>query len=160
MPYCSQCGNQVRDLDAYCTKCGVRQPVAAPGGFPSATEAISDKASCVLCYIPFVGWVASIIVLASARFRENRIVRFHAFQALYLFVTWLVVDRVVGPILTVVLFRPLSHGGFWVPGLGIAGLVHTLELAIVVIGIVMMFRVSEKEATRLPWLGDLAEKSL
>lgn len=160
MPYCSQCGNQVREVDAYCTRCGGRQPVAAPGGFASATEAISDKASCVLCYIPFVGWVASIIVLAATRFRENRIVRFHAFQALYLFVTWLVVDRVLGPILHVAVFRPLSHGGMWLPGLGVAGLVNAVELAIVIVGIVMMFRVNDKEITRLPVLGELAEKSL
>ncbi|MCC6264568.1 MAG: zinc ribbon domain-containing protein, partial [Bryobacterales bacterium] len=27
MPFCSHCGNQVRDADAYCTRCGARQPV-------------------------------------------------------------------------------------------------------------------------------------
>lgn len=160
MPYCSQCGNQVRDLDAYCVRCGARQPVSTQRGFSSATEAISDKASCILCYIPFVGWVASIIVLAAARFRENRIVRFHAFQALYLFVTWLVVDRVIGPILSIAVVRPLSHAGIWIPGLGLSGMVFALELAIIIVGIVMMFRVSDTEVTRLPFLGDLAEKSL
>ena len=160
MPYCSQCGNQVRELDAYCNKCGARQPVAVPGGFQAATKAVSDRASCVLCYIPLVGWVAAIIVLAAARFRQNRIVRFHAFQALYLFVTWLVVDRVIGPVLHIAILRPLAHSSFWLPGLGVAGIVNMLELAIVIVAIVMMFRVSENEITRLPLLGDLAEKSL
>ncbi len=160
MPYCSQCGNQVGELDAYCTRCGARQPVPAPGGFPSATEIVSDRASCVLCYFPLVGWVAAIIVLAASRFRENRVVRFHAFQGLYLFVTWLVVDRVLQPMLSVMLFQPLAHGGLRLPGMGFSGMVHALEFAILIISIVMMFKVNEREYTRLPALGELAEKSL
>jgi uncharacterized membrane protein len=121
---------------------------------------VSDRTSCVLCYFPFVGWVASIIVLAASRYRDNRVVRFHAFQGLYLFVTWLVVDRVLQPLLSMMLFQHLAHGGLALPGIGFSGLVNALELAILVISIVMMFRVNEREVTRLPFVGELAEKSL
>lgn len=114
----------------------------------------------MLCYFPLVGWVAAIIVLAASRFRENRVVRFHAFQGLYLFVTWLVVDRVLQPMLSVMLFQPLAHGGLRLPGMGFSGMVHALEFAILIISIVMMFKVNEREYTRLPALGELAEKSL
>jgi uncharacterized membrane protein len=161
MPYCSHCGSQVGEQDAYCTRCGARQPVEIPGRLDAASEAVSDRASCVLCYLPFLGWVVSIIVLASARFREQQIVRFHAFQGLYLFVTWLLVDRVLNPVLHVAIVRPFSHaGGFWMPVYGLGGMLSILELAIIVLSIIMMFRVNEREMLRLPFLSELAEKSL
>jgi uncharacterized membrane protein len=161
MPYCSQCGNQVGEQDAYCTRCGARQPVPMPGRLDAASEAVSDRASCVLCYLPFLGWVVAIIVLASARFRNHSIVRFHAFQGLYLFVTWLLVDRVLNPLLLVMVARPFSQaGGFWPPGFGLSGVLSILELAIIVISVVMMFRVTDREVLRLPVLSELAEKSL
>jgi len=52
---------------------------------------ISPRTASILCYIPVVGWIASIIVLAADRFRNDHRVRFHAFQGLYLFVAWLIV---------------------------------------------------------------------
>jgi len=57
--------------------------------------------------------------------------------------------------------RPFSHaGGFWMPGFGLGGMLSILELTIIVISIVMMFRVNEREMLRLPVLSELAEKSL
>ena len=55
-----------------------------------------------------MGWVAAIIVLAADRFRHDRILRFHAFQGLYLFVAWLIADHVLGPVFAV----RLSTGSF------------------------------------------------
>jgi len=95
MPYCCQCGNQVAETDIYCRRCGARQP--APERVPPPLEAISPRTASVLCYVPLLGWIAAIGVLASRRFRQNRTVRFHAFQGLYLFVAYLIVEWVVGP---------------------------------------------------------------
>ena len=61
---------------------------------------ISPRTASLLCYIPILGWIVSIVVLASARFRADSRVRFHAFQGLYLFVAWLIVDWVLGPCFT------------------------------------------------------------
>ena len=60
-------------------------------------ESLNPKTASILCYIPWVGWVAAIVVLASDRFRHDRAVRFHAFQGLYLFVAWLIADQVIRP---------------------------------------------------------------
>src|SRR3954469_1658379 len=100
MPFCSQCGNRVGALDSFCGKCGSRQPRIDTGPHPVAgrgLESLNPKTASILCYIPWVGWVAAIVVLASDRFRHNRAVRFHAFQGLYLFVAWLISDQVVRP---------------------------------------------------------------
>src|SRR5258708_7974112 len=103
MPYCCQCGNAVGNADQFCGKCGTRQPGPGPAGAPR-TQAdflanVSNRHAALLCYIPMVGWIAAIVVLASERFRRETQVRFHAFQGLYLFVAWLLVEWVISPML-------------------------------------------------------------
>src|SRR6476659_7552583 len=106
MPYCCQCGTQTRDADRFCAKCGAPQvplgaaPSPRAGGF-NPLAGLSSRNASLLCYIPMVGWVAAILMLAAARFRHDSEVRFHAFQGLYLFVAWLIVDWVVSPMLVI-----------------------------------------------------------
>src|SRR5580658_9308983 len=116
MPYCVQCGTAVGPADQFCGKCGGRQAPGAGGATPGATanaaasgpatpadfmSGISHRNAALLCYIPMVGWIAAIVVLASDHFRRDTRVRFHAFQGLYLFVAWLIVDWVISPALYV-----------------------------------------------------------
>jgi uncharacterized membrane protein len=145
MPFCSQCGNQVGAADVFCAKCGARQPVGArTGGDPLAS--LSPKTASMLCYIPVVGWIGAIIVLASDRFRQDQRVRFHAFQGLYLFVAWLVVNQVLRPV-----WQSLSYP--------VIPLDKILEGAIMVAWIVMLVKTSHDEAYALPVIGELAHKS-
>ena len=58
---------------------------------------MTPRTAAILCYIPVVGWIAAVVVLATDQFRRNRTLRFHAFQGLYLFVAWLIVSEVIGP---------------------------------------------------------------
>ncbi len=85
--------------DKYCGRCGAAQPRAAgPAADEAAVGSLNPKTASIICYIPGVGWIASIIVLASDRFRQDRNVRFHAFQGLYLFVGWLIAHQVLRPL--------------------------------------------------------------
>src|SRR4051812_33859327 len=99
MPFCTTCGNQVGSADIFCGKCGARQRegAAPPRSRSNAEflENLSPRTASLLCYVPVVGWIACIVALAVPRFQHDRIVRFHAFQGLYLFVVWLIVDWVV-----------------------------------------------------------------
>jgi len=160
MPYCCQCGTQVGAADRYCVTCGKAQAAAPPhaGGFTAAGFQPADitgfwnRNASLLCYIPWFGWIAAIIALATDRFRRDFEVRFHAFQGLYLFVAWLLVDWVVSPVLR------MSGYGFWepMPHMG-GGVLHLLILA----GwIVMIVKVRHQEHYRLPIIGDLAERSV
>jgi len=97
MPFCSSCGNTVNPTDQFCAKCGARQPIAGPHPV-DPLAGITPRTASILCYIPGIGWIASVIVLAADKFRNNHIVRFHAFQGLYLFVAWLIVEWVISPI--------------------------------------------------------------
>ena len=145
MPYCSQCGNQVSAGDIFCARCGARQPVES-GPAPDPMASISPRTASILCYIPVIGWIASIIVLASDRFRQDHRVRFHAFQGLYLFVAWLIVDQVIRP-----LFVSLPDGVFPVHKI--------LKAVLVFTWIFMLVKASHDETYSLPIIGDLAQKS-
>jgi uncharacterized membrane protein len=157
MPFCSQCGNQVGTGDQFCGRCGTPQPGAAPppppprggprhrapGNDPLAN--IDARTAAILCYIPGIGWIMSIIVLASDRFRQDRAVRFHGFQALYLFVAWMIEQQVVGPMLRRGEMHPLHS---------------LLQLVLLGASILMMVKAAHQEAYSLPVIGDLAHKSM
>jgi uncharacterized membrane protein len=158
MPYCCQCGSEVGAANKFCSKCGARQPAdqaAAGQPAPDLFADISDRTAALLCYIPGLGWIASVIVIASQRFKrdtpEAREVRFHAFQGLYLFVAWLIVDWVVSPAL---MFDGMGMGRGFHP---LGGLLH---LGILAAWIVMLVKVSRSEHYRLPIIGEMAERSV
>ena len=147
MPYCTQCGTQVAALDAYCASCGARQVNAAkPTSDPLRN--VSSRNASLICYIPLVGWIASIVVLASHRFKQDRTVRFHAFQGLYLFVAWLIVDWFVSP---------FFHFG---PHEARHAITGALKAFLFVVWIIMIIKTSHNETYRLPILGELAERSV
>src|SRR5579872_4642019 len=149
MPYCCQCGAPAGSTDRFCAVCGARQP-ASPGTSASAGPengppkmppadflgGVSDKNASLLCYIPWLGWIAAIIVLASARYKQDtaaaREVRFNAFQGLYLFVAWLIVDWVVSPALR---FGMIGMGDAFHP------LENLLRVAVLAAWIVMLIKV-------------------
>jgi len=147
MPYCIQCGNQVAAGDVYCAKCGTRQPVTPPTPPVDPLATMTPRTAAILCYIPVIGWIAAIILLAADRFRQNLQVRFHAFQGLYLFVAWLMVHQVLRP-----LFRDLPDGGF-------VAVDKILEAVIMFTWIFMLVKASQEQDYPLPIIGDLARKS-
>jgi len=146
MPFCSQCGNPVSDAAALCPGCGAPQPV---GTVPEAAEGrlfnLSRRQASVLCYAPWLGWIACVAVLASAQFRRDRAIRFHAFQGMYLFVAYLMDD---------VALRPLDHfmGS-------LAPLTRLFELVLVAVSIYMMVKTAHGVVYSLPLAGDLAQRS-
>jgi len=106
---------------------------------------ISPRTASILCYIPWMGWVVAIVVLATDRFRQDRVIRFHAFQGLYLFVASLLNNFVVRWIPW-----PLEH-------VSIHGLVSIVLLAM---SIFMMVKAAHEQAYSLPLFGELAARSV
>lgn len=160
MPYCTQCGHSVAAGDAFCGSCGFRQ---APAGMPGAgmgnnprsytatpgrdpLAGLSPRVASILCYIPTVGWIAAVFCLAARTFKHNAAVRFNAFQGLYLFAAWLVVQWVI---------RPMS----WLSHPGVLRMDRVLELLLIGVGIFMMIKASHDEVYVLPIIGELAQRS-
>ena len=154
MPYCCQCGKPVDGAARFCAACGGRQPLGTTQA-PDVFSGINDRTASILCYIPWLGWIAAVIVIASRRYKsatpEAREVRFHAFQGLYLFVAWLIVDWVLSPVL---MFGGMGMGHSFGP---LGGLLHIVILAA---WIVMLIKVSHSEHYRLPVIGEMAERSV
>jgi uncharacterized membrane protein len=161
MPYCTQCGTQVQPADVFCAGCGTRQgaappPSPGPSANPGSTcppkptndvlQNLTARNASLLCYIPVVGWIVAIVVLASEKFRHEREVRFHAFQSLYLFVLYLFVEQVFSPIA-----RHAESTRF---------LSQVMQIAVFGSWIFMLVKTSQGENFRLPILGELADRSV
>ena len=151
MPFCCQCGKETRETDVFCGACGARQPVSPP-----SSTGMSPRTASILCYIPVVGWIPAVIVLASRQFRQDATVRFHAFQGIYLFVIWLIVDWILSPMTGF----SVMHGWrrpWLIPGIS---LVAVLKALIFFTWIYMLVKVSHGEHCRLPIVGELADRSV
>ena len=168
MPFCTHCGNSIGSSDRFCSHCGTGQ--AQPSGEPDAQEQAAQPAppppppgagprpglqphiAALLCYVPGLGWIASVIFLTLDQYRLQRYVRFHALQGLFLFVATFVVQALWG--------SPLA----WMT----PGVVHmrhfdlrsVIELAVVIIQVVGMVKCFKREDFHLPVLGELAARSM
>lgn len=93
MAFCATCGSQVEGQ--FCAKCGGRvgaAPSAASGPTIQASQAsgsMADNVASTLCYV--LGLITGIIFLVLAPYNKNPVIRFHAFQSIFLHVACIVV---------------------------------------------------------------------
>ena len=146
MPFCTNCGTAVGDRVAFCQNCGRPQPVTAVPPAADPLNGISGETAATLCYIPWVGWIVSLVVLSTNRFRADGLVRFHAFQGMYLAVAWMIVDIALEPSLRI---SGISRS-----------IVPLLKLGIVGTWIFMLIRTNARQLVRLPVIGEMAERSV
>ena len=147
MPFCTHCGTAVGERAAFCQNCGRPQPVAgAPLPAADPLGGMSGETVSTLCYVPWVGWILSLVVLSANRFRTDGLVRFHAFQGMYLAVVWLIVDIALEPAMRLSGIRRT--------------LIPLLQMGLVGVWIFMLIRTNARQLVRLPVLGELAERSV
>src|SRR5271165_2505039 len=114
MAFCANCGAEASGR--FCQKCGA--PLGAPGAAPGATPGagpvpppppatnfgdvppgahplpppmapslgMSDNMAGALCYL--FGFITGILFLVLAPYNQNREIRFHAFQSIFLNIAW------------------------------------------------------------------------
>jgi uncharacterized membrane protein len=66
----------------------VPPPGATPGGAGPAATGMTDNAASALCYV--LGLITGILFLVLAPYNQNKIIRFHAFQSIFLNIAWIV----------------------------------------------------------------------
>lgn len=97
MPFCASCGAQVEGR--FCPKCGSAVAAAGPGAGPASSGAmppppaatsagLTDNMASALCYS--LGLVTGIIFLVLEPYNKNKVVRFHAFQSIFMCVALIV----------------------------------------------------------------------
>lgn len=153
MAFCPNCGTQA--AGAFCPNCGGSMAAGAGASTPPPPGAayqpaqpinaagMTDNVAGALCYL--FGFITGIIFLVIAPYNQNKFIRFHAFQSIFLNVAWIALYVALG-VLTVI-----THGiGFLLyPLVGLCGFVLWLY---------MMFTTFNGKKIRLPVVGDLAEK--
>ncbi len=100
MAFCATCGAPVEGQ--FCAKCGSRvgaPPAAGSAPTMQASTALADNVASALCYV--LGLITGIIFLVLTPYNRNPVVRFHAFQSIFLNVACIVASFVLDRILDV-----------------------------------------------------------
>lgn len=181
MSFCSTCGSSLPDGSVACPACGATQGAAAPytppapppgpapgyaagpapGYTPGYTAApmappvaaggLQPNVAGALAYL--VGFITGIIFLVIDPFKNDRFVRFHAFQSIFFHLTWIgfwIAWTIVGIVLGAV-----SHGLFFI----IQVPVHLLIwLGGFCLWLYLMYSAYQGKKVQLPVIGPLAAR--
>jgi uncharacterized membrane protein len=160
MAFCANCGAQVDGR--FCQKCGAPVGAAAPGSMPpppvppplapgaAATVGMNENMASALCYL--IGFITGILFLVLAPYNQDRNIRFHAFQSIFLNIAWVALWIVVTILL--IPFRYIPFLGLFVSIV----LQFSLGLGGIIVWLYMMFKTYNGEKIVLPVIGPMADK--
>jgi uncharacterized membrane protein len=155
MAFCAKCGAQVAEGTNFCTSCGA--PVGSAAGGQAAPAvggtAMSSNVAGLLTYI--LGFITGIVFLVIEPYKNDKFVRFHAFQSIFfnvaVIVLW-IAYMIVASILSFVSFGILAMV------MGLVGLL--IWLAILAYWIFLMYKAYSNKLYKIPFVGDLAAKQV
>lgn len=168
MPFCANCGSSVKEAGTLCDSCGtgaaqasIAQPeyvttggeavASAPALSSTASSGLSNNILGLLCYL--LAPLGGIALLVMEPYKNDRFVRFHAFQSIFFCLAWMVLG-IVWVILTAV-FGALSGGLIALISVPIDLLIGFGGLAY---WIFLMYKVYSGQMTHVPFVGGLAEQ--
>ena len=152
--FCAACGAQMADGATTCPACGKSSATSAGGGTaaaPAASSSGNDNVIALLCYSP-VAIVGIIMGLAVEPYKNSKLVRFHAFQSLFMFlgiVALMITLSILGVVLSAVA-GPLA--------LLLLPLNFVIWIGCIVLSIFMMIKAYGGQMTKLPVVGNIAAK--
>ena len=153
MAFCPNCGTQV--AGTFCQNCGTSMAgganasggptpgYASPQPLAATSTGMSENVAGALCYLVTV--VTGIIFLLIAPYNQSKFVRFHAFQSIFFFVSYIAVWIIVA------VLAALTHG------IGIL-LDPLIGLGFFALWLYLMYAAYNNKRVKLPIIGDLAEK--
>ena len=156
MAFCPSCGSQVDGR--FCAKCGTAVAADAgtggtvpPPAAPAAqSSGLTENMAAALCYL--LGLLTGILFLVLAPYNQNRTIRFHAFQAIFLHVALIIGFFVLGIVLSLLIHIP------FIGAILALTLWPILGLACFVLWLYLMYKAYNNEKIVLPVIGPLAEK--
>ncbi len=156
MAFCGKCGTQVNEGTAFCSRCGA--PVAAAAA-PKAHPFLRCRTHrrgrpwrrmSRDCSVTCSAFITGIIFLVLEPYKNDRFVRFHAFQSIFfsvaLTVFWIVWTNLFW----------LIPFGFLMTLFGLIGML--VWLAVLGLWLFLMFKAYNGERFMIPVIGDLAAK--
>lgn len=152
MPFCGNCGANVTEGTAFCSSCGA--PVsraAAPSGAGPAAAGMAPNVAAVLTYV--LGFITGIIFLVLEPYKNDRFVRFHAFQSIGFNVAVIVFWIVWGVVSGILAFGPL---GFMWTILSLLWMI--IWLGMILYWLFLMYKAYNNERYMIPVIGEFAAK--
>jgi uncharacterized membrane protein len=159
MAFCTSCGAQTPDGNAFCQQCG--KPLAGappahgappqhnPGATAPATAGMAENVASTLCYV--LGWVTGIIFFL---IDKRPAVRFHAAQSIVVFGGLHIISFIWG----IVIARMIFSGGWINGGFGMLWLLSDLIwLIAVILWILLMIKAYQGEQFRVPIAANFAD---
>ncbi len=157
MAFCASCGAPMEGR--FCAKCGATAGAAAPpppGAYApppvAAAPGLTDNAASALCYL--LGVITGVVFLVLAPYNQNKTIRFHAFQSIFLWVACVVIWVGISILHMIVIGATYYGGGFGFLLL-ITSLIH---LAMFLFWVFMIVSAYQGKRIVLPVIGPLAEK--
>jgi uncharacterized membrane protein len=163
MAFCAKCGAQLNAGSGFCGACGAAASgqsvtttsgaAVAPASSPAGTASTGMTNNVAACLSYLFGWVTGLIFLLIEPYKNDRFVRFNAFQSIFLNVAVLAIWIGVF-ILSMIM-------GFITRGLSIflmGPLMMIIWLGVVVAVVVCMIKAYGNQEFKLPIIGDLAKK--
>lgn len=129
------------------TPYGTPPPGSAPYSQGAQSSGLSDNVAGALCYL--LGVVTGVLFLVLAPFNQNKFVRFHAFQSIFFWLSWIalfIVETIISFLLPAMLSILL---GLFTMLIWLGGLC---------VWVFLMYKAYNNEKFKLPVIGDLAEK--
>ena len=130
--------------------CSARRDVHSACLCREYTAGADLNAASALCYL--FGFVTGIVFLVLAPYNQDRRVRFHAFQSIFLNVAVIVIY--IGVTIVSLMFHAISFA----LGMLISSLHLLVSLGFFMIWLYMMWKSYQGEKVVLPFIGPLAER--
>ncbi|MGH9508787.1 MAG: DUF4870 domain-containing protein [Terriglobales bacterium] len=135
--FCASCGAQMADNAAACPACGKAAAAGGGGAAPAASGGLADNVAGALAYVTII---PAIIFLVMAPYNQNKFIRFHAFQCLFMGAVMIVLSMIaIIPILGWIIY--------------IVGM-----LSMLVMWILCIVKAYGNDKFKVPVIGDIAEK--
>ena len=154
MAFCSSCGAEV--TGSFCDKCGAQvggAPAASPqpGASTGAqTGGLDDNVAGLLCYL--AGWITGVIFLVLQPYNQNKTIRFHAFQSIFVCVGLVAVYIVLGIVAAIMGMISSVLGGL------IGMFIPLVGLASFGLWVYLMVAAYQGKKFKVPIIGEMAEK--
>src|SRR5665213_1562667 len=84
---------------------GYQQPGYAPQPAGVQASGLTDNMACALCYV--LGLLTGVLFLVLAPYNQNRLIRFHAFQSIFLHIASIVIFIGLMIVISVLHFIPI-----------------------------------------------------
>ena len=167
MAFCSNCGTEGQGL--FCPKCGSpidagaappppppqqgysqQQAYTAPPQGVAQAGGLTDNMAAALCYV--LGLLTGVLFLVLAPYNQNRLIRFHAFQSIFVHLA------MIATMIALVVLTSILH---LIPFVGVMisfVLYPLVGLGFFALWLVLMYKAYNNERWVLPVIGPMAEK--